>query len=159
MIQMLISQLKDSWQYWELWIHENQTLALQCLDTAHYLLHEGILGDCERTWVLGVVAALGQHLPSRTTMIVNKLQTLLWKHHVYLEIQAAISLLYPLSFHISRVYGADCGGDASFLKLEFEHSLTRRFWSLLWNSQCYIENQGMHFIMMFLVGFGRISSR
>ncbi|EGG06409.1 uncharacterized protein MELLADRAFT_106706 [Melampsora larici-populina 98AG31] len=91
-IQTFISKLNAASQPWGMWIHENQSLALECFSTAHAALHRGNLGECERLWVLGIVAALVKNLPSISTDIVNRLQHAPWKHHSYLEIQAAIGL-------------------------------------------------------------------
>ncbi|EGG00585.1 uncharacterized protein MELLADRAFT_93159 [Melampsora larici-populina 98AG31] len=115
-IQILIEKLGATSQVWEWWIYQNELLTLECFINAHTALHKDGLGECERAWTLGIVAALVKHLPSVPTEMVQRLKNSLWKHHVYLEIQAAI---------------------------EFEEPLTQRFSALLMNSQHHMTNQGL----------------
>ncbi|KAH9819514.1 hypothetical protein DFH28DRAFT_956305 [Melampsora americana] len=115
-VQAFVSKIGASSRDWGWWIHQNESLVLECFITAHDALHKGILGEYERIWTLGIVAALVKHLPLIPTDLVKALQTEPWKHHVYLEIQAAI---------------------------EFEESLTHKLRSLLSNTPLEITNQGL----------------
>ncbi|KAH9819503.1 hypothetical protein DFH28DRAFT_956269 [Melampsora americana] len=112
----LAKRIGASSRDWGWWIHQNESLVLECFITAHDALHKGILGECERIWALGIVAALVKHVPLIPTNIVKALQTEPWKHHVYLEIQAAI---------------------------EFEESITHNLRSLLAKTPLEITNKGL----------------
>ncbi|KAH9818093.1 hypothetical protein DFH28DRAFT_139938 [Melampsora americana] len=115
-IQTLVSKLGTSFQGWNSWIYSNGGVALECINMVHHVLHEETLEECERTWVLGILAAPVKYLPSRSKEILKKFQNPIWKHHVYLEIHAAI---------------------------EYEESLTHKFRSLLSTSNSHITNPGL----------------
>ncbi|EGG00584.1 uncharacterized protein MELLADRAFT_111718 [Melampsora larici-populina 98AG31] len=122
-----IRRLISKSQPWDLWIHKDQRLVVKWFMTAHTALHKGTLSECERTWALGIVAALVKYLRPITTDIVQRLKEVTWKYHVYLEIQAALSMTYLHFCH----------------KLEFEVSLTERFKSLLMTSQRHPTNKAL----------------
>ncbi|EGG10143.1 uncharacterized protein MELLADRAFT_60616 [Melampsora larici-populina 98AG31] len=114
--QRLVSKLGTSLQPWDSWIHANEGLALECINTAHLVLHKYTLPGWNRTWVLGIVAGLVKHVTPKSTNIVNELKNPRWKNHVYLEIQAAI---------------------------EFEESFTQKFQSLFSSPKLDMTNPGL----------------